>query len=232
MIPSFSLPPIYAAIGMVNPLAGPDTQVATWFHQHLTQTFVTILRALSEPGSSECIGILLFAIVLFFIWKRWWPSLLTLVVAVPGGMLLNEMVKLLVHRHRPYVDGAFVDWSGYSFASGHTIGATLLYGQLALFILPLIKRRHRRALVIATTTVLILSVGFSRIALGAHYLTDVLAAIFFGSFWLMFCLITGRLMRRRSPGSVVTPELVPASSGGVILVPVEPVADRRQSISG
>ncbi len=217
---------------MMNPLAGPDTQAATWFHQHLTQTFVTILRALSEPGSSECIGILLFAIVLFFIWKRWWPSLLTLVVAVPGGMLLNEMVKLLVHRHRPYVDGAFVDWSGYSFASGHTIGATLLYGQLALFILPLIKRRHRRALVIATTTVLILSVGFSRIALGAHYLTDVLAAIFFGSFWLMFCLITGRLMRRRSPGSVVTPELVPASSGGVILVPVEPVADRRQSISG
>ena len=232
MTPSFSLPPTCAAIGMVNPLAGPDTQVATWFHQHLTQAFVTILRALSEPGSSECIGILLFAIVLFFIWKRWWPSLLTLVVAVPGGMLLNEMVKLLVHRHRPYVDGAFVDWSGYSFASGHTIGATLLYGQLALFILPLIKRRHRRALVIATTTVLILSVGFSRIALGAHYLTDVLAAIFFGSFWLMFCLITGRLMRRRSPGSVVTPELVPASSGGVILVPVEPVADRRQSISG
>ena len=217
---------------MVNPLAGLDTQMATWFHQHLTQTFVTILRALSEPGSSECIGILLFAIVLFFIWKRWWPSLLTLVVAVPGGMLLNEMVKLLVHRHRPYVDGAFVDWSGYSFASGHTIGATLLYGQLALFILPLIKRRHRRALVIATTTVLILSVGFSRIALGAHYLTDVLAAIFFGSFWLMFCLITGRLIRRRSSGSMVPAELLLASDNEVILVPVEPVADRPQSISG
>ena len=147
-------------------------------------------------------------------------------------MLLNEMVKLLVHRHRPYVDGAFVDWSGYSFASGHTIGATLLYGQLALFILPLIKRRHRRALVIATTTVLILLVGFSRIALGAHYLTDVLAAIFFGSFWLMFCLITGRLMRRRSSGSIVPLELLPASSGGAILVPVEPVADRPQTILG
>ena len=217
---------------MMNPLAGPDTQAAIWFHQHLTQTVVTILRALSEPGSSECIGILLFAIVLFFIWKRWWPSLLTLVVAVPGGMLLNEMVKLLVHRHRPYVDGAFVDWSGYSFASGHTIGATLLYGQLALFILPLIKRRHRRALVIATTTVLILSVGFSRIALGAHYLTDVLAAIFFGSFWLMFCLITGRLIRRRSSGSMVPAELLLASDNEVILVPVEPVADRPQSISG
>jgi membrane-associated phospholipid phosphatase len=230
--PSFSLPPTSAAIAMVNPLASPDTQVATWFHEHLTQTFVTILRALSEPGSSECIGILLFAIVSFFVWKRWWPSLLTLVVAVPGGMLLNEMVKLLVHRHRPYVDGAFVDWSGYSFASGHTIGATLLYGQLALFVLPLIRRRHRRALVIATTTLLVLLVGFSRIALGAHYLTDVLAAICFGSFWLMFCLITGRLMRRRSSESMVPPELLPVSSGEAILVPVAPVADRAQNISG
>src|SRR5207237_6773133 len=104
-------------------------------------TFVTIVRALSEPGSSECIGFLLFAIVLFFIWKRWWPSLLTLVVAVPGGMLLNEMVKLLVHRHRPYVDGAFVDWSGYSFASGHTLGVTLLYGRLAPVFFRVLARR-------------------------------------------------------------------------------------------
>src|SRR5438270_10244873 len=146
---------------MMNPWVRPDPQAATWFHQHLTQTFVTILRALSEPGSSECIGILLFAIVLFFIWKRWWPSLLTLVVAVPGGMLLNEMVKLLVHRHRPYVDGAFVDWSGYSFASGHTIGATLLYGQLALFIIPMIKNRGGRVLVYSAATFVIVLVGFS-----------------------------------------------------------------------
>jgi membrane-associated phospholipid phosphatase len=74
-----------------------------------------------------------FALVLFFVWKRWWPSLVTLLVAVPGGMLLNEWLKLAIHRHRPSVEGQFVDWSGFNFASGHTIGATLLYGQLVLF---------------------------------------------------------------------------------------------------
>src|SRR5438132_5088712 len=209
---------------MVNPLAGPDTRVATWFHQHLTQTFVTILRALSEPGSSECIGFLLFAIVLFFIWKRWWPSLLTLVVAVPGGMLLNEMVKLLVHRHRPYVDGAFVDWSGYSFASGHTIGATLLYGQLALFILPAMKARHWRRLTVASAALLIALVGFSRIALGAHFLTDVLAAIVFGILWLAFCLFAGKPLRR---SVVLTPD-VPLVSEAV-LVRVEETQPPSQS---
>src|SRR6266550_7584396 len=136
------LPQNFAAFAMVNPLAGPDHEVATWFHTHLTRTFVSVLRAFTEFGSSEWIGVVLFFAVLYFVWKKYWPSLVTLVVTVPGGMLLNELVKQLVHRHRPFVDGPFVDWSGYSFASGHTIGATLLYGQLALVILPAMKARH------------------------------------------------------------------------------------------
>ncbi len=132
------------AFAVVNPLAGPDHEVAGWFHAHLTQTFVNVLRAFTEFGSSEWIGVVLFLLVVFFVWKRWWPSLVTLIVAVPGGMLLNELLKVLVHRPRPFLAGWFVDWSGYSFASGHTIGATLLYGQLALFILPAMKARHWR----------------------------------------------------------------------------------------
>jgi membrane-associated phospholipid phosphatase len=185
------------ALAMVNPLAGPDHEVAGWFHAHLTQTFVSVLRAFTEFGSAEWIGLVLFGLVLFFVWKRWWPSLVTLVVAVPGGMLLNEWVKFLVHRQRPFVDGPFVDWSGYSFASGHTIGATLLYGQLLLFILPALKARHWRLLSIFSAISLVALVGFSRIALGAHFLTDVLAAIFFGIIWLALCLFAAKPMRTR-----------------------------------
>jgi len=185
------------ALAMVNPLSGPDHEVAGWFHAHLTQTFVSVLRAFTEFGSGEWIGLILFAVVLFFVWKRWWPFLVTLVVAVPGGMLLNEWVKVLVHRQRPFVDGPFVDWSGYSFASGHTIGATLLYGQLLLFILPALKARHWRLLSVFSAVSLIALVGFSRIALGAHFLTDVLAAVFFGIIWLTFCLFATKPMRRR-----------------------------------
>jgi membrane-associated phospholipid phosphatase len=133
---------------------------------------------------------------LFFAWKRWCPSLVSLIVAVPGGMLLNEWMKVFVHRQRPFVDGPFVDWSGYSFASGHTIAATLLYGQLLLFILPALKARHWRLLSIFSAVSLVALVGFSRIALGAHFLTDVLAAIVFGVLWLVFCLIAGKPLRR------------------------------------
>src|SRR6266496_3687130 len=218
------LPQNCVALATMNPLATTDHEVATWFHAHLTNTLVSVLRAFTDFGAAESIGVVLFCLVLFFIWKRWWPSLVTLIVAVPGGMLLNEWVKILVHRQRPFLEGSFVDWSGYSFASGHTIGATLLYGQLALFILPAMKARHWRRLTVASAALLIALVGFSRVALGAHFLTDVLAAIVFGVLWLAFCLIAGKPLRR---SVVLTPD-VPLV-GEPVLVRVEETQAPSQS---
>jgi membrane-associated phospholipid phosphatase len=213
-----------ALLALANPLGGTDHELATWFHERLTPAFVAVLRAFTDFGSGEWIGIVVFALVLFFAWKRWWPSLVTLIVAVPGGMLLNEWLKILIHRQRPFLDGPFVDWSGYSFASGHTIGATLLYGQLLLFILPALKARHWRLLSILSAMLLVALVGFSRIALGAHFLTDVLAAILFGIIWLALCVILGRPIRRgilQSQAAVIFPE-----DSEPVLVPVKPVAQR------
>jgi undecaprenyl-diphosphatase len=214
----FLLKPPTAILGLANPFQNADHGIATWFHERLTPAFVSVLHGFTEFGSGEWIGIVLFALVLFFAWKRWWPSLVTLIVAVPGGMLLNEWLKILVHRHRPFVDGPFVDWSGYSFASGHTIGATLLYGQLMLFVLPVLKARHWRLLCIFSAISLVLLVGFSRIALGAHFLTDVLAAIIFGTIWLALCMMVGKPMRGHSRSSV--PELLLPVGGEPAVVPV------------
>jgi membrane-associated phospholipid phosphatase len=212
-------------LALANPLGGADHELATWFHERLTPAFVAVLHAFTDFGSGEWIGIVVFGLVLFFAWKRWWPSLVTLIVAVPGGMLLNEWVKVLVHRPRPFLDGPFVDWSGYSFASGHTIGATLLYGQLLLFIVPALKARHWRLLSIFSAVSLVALVGFSRIALGAHFLTDVLAAIVFGVLWLVFCLIAGKPLQR---SVVLTPGVSLVSEP--VLVRVEEPQQATQSL--
>lgn len=206
-----------ATLGLANPLQNADQEIATWFHSRLTPAFVSGLRAVTELGSSEWIGIVLFALVLFFVWKRAWPSLVTLVIVVPGGMMLNEWLKLAVHRHRPFVDGPFVDWSGYSFASGHTIGATLLYGQLLLFLLPLLKGRRMRNICIFGAGSLVVLVAFSRIALGAHFLTDVMAAIIFGVLWLMLCMLLRKSMLRQN---------VPLAASA------EPVRNRKAEMRG
>jgi undecaprenyl-diphosphatase len=213
-VTSVSFPSVFVAI--VNPLLGPDHTLANWFHARLTQHFVTFLRALSEPGSAEWIGVVVFVGVAFFAWKKHWVSLVTFVVAVPGGMLLNELVKVLVHRPRPFAAGPFVDWAGYSFASGHTIGATLLYGQIALFLVPTIKARRWRALTKCSVILLVVLVGFSRIALGAHYLSDVLAAIALGSAWLTICVFATKPARRRAVTPIILPESITPA-----LLPIE-----------
>jgi membrane-associated phospholipid phosphatase len=207
-------------LALANPFAGIDHGAALWFHAHLTPTLVSVLKGITEFGSSEWIAIVLSTAVLFFVFKRWWASLLTIVIAVPGGMLLNEWVKLLVHRHRPFEDGWFVDWSGYSFASGHTIGATLLYGQLALFLIPVIKSRRGRVLVLSVATFVVALVGFSRIALGAHYFTDVLGGIFFGLMWLTLCLFIARPLQRFTLPPVLT-DVLPETAEALVPVPVE-----------
>jgi undecaprenyl-diphosphatase len=205
-------------LGLANPLQSTDQGIATWFHERLTPALVRVLHALTEFGSAEWIGIVLCVLVLFFVWRRWWPSLVTLIVAVPGGMLLNEWLKVLVHRDRPFVNGPSVDWAGYSFASGHTIGATLLYGQLLLLVLPLLKARHWRLFCIFSAVSLVLLVGFSRIALGAHFLTDVVAAMIFGTIWLALCMMVGKPMRRHLRSSV--PEVLLPLGGEPAVVPV------------
>jgi undecaprenyl-diphosphatase len=210
---------VNSPITIANPFSGIDHGIALWFHAHLTPTFVSVLRGITEFGSGEWIAIVLSVAVLYFVVKRWWPSLLIMVVAVPGGMLLNEWIKILVHRHRPFVDGWFVDWSGYSFASGHTIGATLLYGQLALFIIPMIKNRGGRALVFSAATFVIVLVGFSRIALGAHYLTDVLGGMFLGASWLTLCLLVSRPLRRAVTPPVIA-DVLPDAPAMLVPVPV------------
>jgi undecaprenyl-diphosphatase len=135
-------------------------------------------------------------------------------------MLLNECVKMLVHRHRPFVDGWFVDWSGYSFASGHTIGATLLYGQLALFLIPVIKSRRGRVLIFSVASFVVVLVGFSRIALGAHYFTDVLGGIFFGMMWLTLCLLVARPLQRTALPPVIA-RVLPETEAAFVPVPVQ-----------
>src|SRR6266487_3318067 len=92
-------------------------------------------------------------------------------------------------------------------------------------VLPALKARHWRLLSIFSAVSLVALVGFSRIALGAHFLTDVLAAIVFGVLWLVFCLIAGKPLRR---SVILTPGVSLVSEP--VLVRVEEPQQATQSL--
>jgi membrane-associated phospholipid phosphatase len=191
-----------------------DHEIAAWFHGHLTRPFINLMLALSNGGSPLWIGAITSIAVLILVLRKRWYGLLAIVLTVPGGMLFHHVIQIIVHRQRPFRHSEFLDLGGYSFPSGHTMAATLLYGLLAVFAILVWKGWHWRILALLGAACAIALVGFSRIALGAHYLTDVLGAIVGGTNWLILCIIVVEWTRRRR--SLPGPEIK------VTLKPVEP----------
>ena len=155
------------------------------------------MRVVTELHSLWLVAIMTLAICAY-----WWVRglrdwVFTMLMAVFGGMLLNLLLKHLFLRPRPQLDHPIVTLTTYSFPSGHTMMATVFYGTLCCFVLSRPASRPWKLLAIPMALVMIALVGFSRIYLGAHYLSDVLGAIAEGSTWLAFCLISARAMKRR-----------------------------------
>lgn len=165
-----------------------DESVAQWFHAHLTQASSGTVMLMSDPGSPVVVGSLTVLTAFGLAWKRWWHHLAALGFAVPGGMLVNMVMKDTVCRPRPFESSPYIDLGGYSFPSAHTMAAALLYGVLAIFFISLIKDMRLRIGALALAFMLVLTVAFSRVALGAHYVTDVFAAMLASTAWLICSL--------------------------------------------
>jgi hypothetical protein len=132
-------------------------------------------------------------------WKRCWFGLVALVLVVPGGMVLDFLLKIAFHRHRPNFEDSFLIFHGYSFPSGHTMVATLLYGVLAAFAVSALESWRWRVGAVLGAFVMVLLIGFSRMYLGAHYLSDVLGAAAAGLAWLALSLTAVDALRRSRP---------------------------------
>ncbi len=134
--------------------------------------------------------------VVFGAWRRW---LLfgTWVIAAGGSVVLILLLKAFFARPRPYFEQSLLLETYYSFPSGHAMEAGVLYGMLAYFaVLALGTWRTRAAVVFGTTSLLILLIGFSRIYLGVHYFSDVVAGFAAGGVWLSTCITAMEFVRR------------------------------------
>ena len=174
-----------------------DVQVAQWFHARATPLFTTILLLFTHLHSTP--GILALTALLAIYWARLkaWDWLLTLVLTVPVGMLLNVLLKNIFQRVRPVFDVPLVTLNTYSFPSGHTAAATLLYGVLAAWLISRQPAWPWRVFIALLAVLMVALVALSRVYLGAHYLSDVLAAMAASTCWLTFSLTAVDTSRRR-----------------------------------
>ncbi|WP_229204925.1 phosphatase PAP2 family protein [Duganella sp. Leaf61] len=175
-----------------------DVHIANWFNTHHVEPYTSFLLFISFVHKVGGM-ILLVAAFGYYLWRRrqrYW--LLALGVTVLPGMILNVVLKQVFQRSRPLFEEPLVTLSTYSFPSGHTAAATLFYGVLACYIMIACKGWSVRLATAAFCVMMIFLVAFSRVYLGAHYLSDVLAAMASSAAWLAVCITAISTLRRRS----------------------------------
>lgn len=130
--------------------------------------------------------------------QRRWLHMVTWLAALAGGVVLSKLLKPLFARSRPsFADPLLVE-SSYSFPSTHAILSLIAYGVLAYFIVLALQTWRAKTSVIFGAALLVLLIGLSRMYLGVHYFSDVVAGYAAGSVWLSV-LITGmETIRRRN----------------------------------
>lgn len=175
-----------------------DRAVAGALHQNASPAMIGFFRTLTYLGSEGVIAAG-FVFSLGCVVRKRWRALIGWTVALTGGAILNALLKSLFTRPRPTFEDPVATASGFSFPSGHAMSSWIAAGMLLYFLASVIRDDRRRLLVIAIALVGCVLIGFSRLVLGVHYLSDVIAGFAAGTLWLGLCVAALELTRQRPP---------------------------------
>ncbi len=180
---------IWAFAGITEEVIEGDTRrfdraVLLWIHTHFPGWLEGPMVAITALGYYRVVLPLLAIFVVVFYLKGWRLSAVLLTVSTAGGMFLTTVLKAVFQRSRPELFQTGYEAGFYSFPSGHATVAVGFYGMLAL-ILAYQARGALRWIIGAAGVVLVILIGFSRLYLGVHYPTDVLAGYLSAPLWVV-----------------------------------------------
>ena len=147
---------------------------------------------------SELLAVLMVVLLIVYGWQRRWGAVVGLLVTVVGAQLLNNVLKDWFERTRPAPVEGLIPAQAFSFPSGHAMVAAAFYFFVGYLAWQLLKGRTR-VVCAAFLVVIALLIGLSRLYLGVHYLTDVVAGYVAGLAWTDAVIIGGYLLARRTP---------------------------------
>jgi membrane-associated phospholipid phosphatase len=173
-----------------GPIVSLDGAVAAWLHTHATEPATAVLSAVTQLGGATVLLAVTLAAAAALVLARRIAHAALMGAALAGGEALNAALKATFERPRPSFADPMATAAGFSFPSGHAMVSLTVYGALAFVIAASITSRRAQLLVLATAAAVVLAIGFSRLYLGVHYVSDVLAAYGAGLAWLMLCGLT------------------------------------------
>ncbi len=173
-----------------------DLYVRMWAHRWASRQMTLAMAMLSQIGSALFLGIATALLVLRFLMMRWRRAAAWLALAMAGAALLDLTLKLAFHRARPEPFFGVTPHS-YSFPSGHSLASLCFYGMLAGIITRRVRNGVARIVIWLGAALLVAGIGFSRIYLGVHYPTDVVAGYLAATVWVGALVSVDRWRARR-----------------------------------
>ena len=178
-----------------------DTQITNNLHTVALHSLPLIvgLTILGYYVGEEIIVAIGIVLAVYFLYKHYWTELWMVLIAWGGEGALWWILAFYFNRPRPeFATPVWHQMTAPSFPSGHVFAAVLCYGLLAYLIVPKLSSRFWKAVVIALAVLIILYVGFSRLFVGDHYPSDILAGYGLGVAWsgLVYTVVE-RIARRR-----------------------------------
>jgi undecaprenyl-diphosphatase len=175
-----------------------DPMLLEWLRAHSTPLGDRVFSAISLLGSPLAMAIIALAVGIWLIMQREWTVLAVWLIAMVGGQVLAMAFKLVIQRPRPPGAAAFLHNMSWSFPSGHAMGSLIGYGMLSyLAIILWVHRRGWQIAIAVGAIVLVLLIGLSRLYLGVHYFSDVMAGYSGAVLWLSACISALEVVRRR-----------------------------------
>jgi undecaprenyl-diphosphatase len=215
---------VYSSVTDDGELAGLDQPVldaAVATRTPFNQTALTVFTDIGGPVGMPILASALVALMVWR-WKSWSPLVLTLAAAA-GSLAMTTVGKHLIGRSRPPRELAVPPFeSSPSFPSGHTLNATVIIGVLVYLWLLHLTTQRARWWAVGAGALFVISMGLSRVYLGHHWLTDVIAGWLLGLAWLTVVVTAHRLhltIRRRRERARTDPAGRPQSHAAGGLAP-------------
>lgn len=173
-----------------------DERVADWLHGRATDPFTDAFRVITTFGNFVTL-LVVTVLAVAFLWRRSRRTdAMFVALAFLGAQVLSSGMKLGFRRERPFFPNPLATESTFSFPSGHSLVSLAVYGSIALLLAQQVRRPAWRILLFAGTALLVLAIGFSRLYLGVHFLSDVLAGFAAGTAWLALLYVALELRSR------------------------------------
>ena len=155
------------------------------------------VRDITSLGSASVLVLITAAVIIYLLLVRRWGTALFMFVAVAGGQVLSSLLKFGIDRPRPELVSHLVNETSLSFPSGHAMLSAVTYLTLGSLAARFLHGRTTKIYVLALAVLTTLLVGVSRIYLGVHWPSDVLAGWCAGFAWAMLCWLVARALQRR-----------------------------------